>query len=176
MIADGSIIAHSDVELQNPANNGIDEIVETLRPLAIKHGVSFGDLYVGTLISYWDVSLMRAHPSSIQFAGAVGVANCQGGPQLQFMAGRSNDSQPAPAGLVPAPEDPIDDILARMADAGFSANEVVDLLASHSVAAQDTIDPVRAKPPSLVLRASAHRQPRFADDCGTAPRLDTFRL
>ena len=119
---------------------------------------------------------MRAHPSSIQFAGAVGVANCQGGPQLQFMAGRSNDSQPAPAGLVPAPEDPIDDILARMADAGFSANEVVDLLASHSVAAQDTIDPVRAKPPSLVLRASAHRQPRFADDCGTAPRLDTLRL
>ena len=84
---------------------------------------------------------MRAHPSSIQFAGAVGVANCQGGPQLQFMAGRSNDSQPAPAGLVPAPEDSIDDILARMADAGFSANEVVDLLASHSVAAQDHVDP-----------------------------------
>ncbi|KAI0681745.1 fungal versatile peroxidase from pleurotus Eryngii [Earliella scabrosa] len=125
--ADGSIIAHSDVELQNPANNGIDEIVETLRPLAIKHGVSFGDF--------------------IQFAGAVGVANCQGGPQLQFMAGRSNDSQPAPAGLVPAPEDPIDDILARMADAGFSANEVVDLLASHSVAAQDTIDPTIAGQP-----------------------------
>lgn len=27
-----------------------------------------------------------------------------------------------------------------MADAGFSANEVVALLASHSVAAQDTLD------------------------------------
>ena len=64
-----------------------------------------------------------------------------GGPRLQFLAGRSNDSTAAPAGLVPKPEDPIDQILDRMADAGFSPNELVDLLASHSVAAQDTIDP-----------------------------------
>ncbi|KAI0767406.1 fungal versatile peroxidase from pleurotus Eryngii [Fomes fomentarius] len=119
--ADGSIIAHSDIELQDPANNGVDEMVEALRPLAIKHNVSFGDF--------------------IQFAGAVGVSNCAGGPRLQFLAGRSNDSQPAPAGLVPKPEDSIDSILSRMADAGFSSDEVVDLLASHSVAAQDTIDP-----------------------------------
>ncbi|TBU22010.1 fungal versatile peroxidase from pleurotus Eryngii [Dichomitus squalens] len=119
--ADGSIIAHSDEELKDPANNGVDEIIEKLRPLAIKHNVSFGDF--------------------IQFAGAVGVSNCMGGPRLQFLAGRSNDSTAAPAGLVPKPEDPIDQILDRMADAGFSANELVDLLASHSVAAQDTIDP-----------------------------------
>ena len=26
------------------ANNGLDDIVETQRPFAIKHGVSFGDL------------------------------------------------------------------------------------------------------------------------------------
>ncbi|KAI0752675.1 fungal versatile peroxidase from pleurotus Eryngii [Daedaleopsis nitida] len=125
--ADGSIIAHADVELQDPANVGVDEIIETLRPLAIKHAVSFGDF--------------------IQFAGAVGVSNCFGGPQLQFMAGRSNDSTAAPAGLVPKPEDAIDDILARMADAGFSSDEVVDLLASHSVAAQDNIDPTIAGHP-----------------------------
>lgn len=43
---DGSIIAHSDEELKDPANNGVDEIIEKLRPLAIKHNVSFGDLYV----------------------------------------------------------------------------------------------------------------------------------
>ena len=79
---------------------------------------------------------------SIQFAGAVGVSNCRGGPRLQFLAGRSNDSQVSPDGLIPLPEDPIDKILARMADAGFSAAETVDLLASHSVAAQDHVDPV----------------------------------
>lgn len=41
---DGSIIAHSDVELTYPANHGLDEIVEASRPFAIKHNVSFGDL------------------------------------------------------------------------------------------------------------------------------------
>ncbi len=142
---DGSIIAHSDIELQDPANNGVDEIVEALRPLAIKHNVSFGDLYVKKRsIPYIYHVLMTPPVCSIQFAGAVGVSNCAGGPRLQFLAGRSNDSQPAPAGLVPKPEDSIDSILSRMADAGFSSDEVVDLLASHSVAAQDTIDPVRA--------------------------------
>ena len=56
------------------------------------------------------------------------------------MAGRSNHSQAAPDGTVPEPFDSTDKILARMADAGFSPNEVVDLLASHSVAAQDHVD------------------------------------
>lgn len=81
---------------------------------------------------------------SIQFAGAVAVSNCAGGPRLQFLAGRSNHSQVSPPDLVPLPEDPVDKIFARMADAGFSPNELVDLLASHTVAAQDQIDPVSA--------------------------------
>ncbi len=41
---DGSIMAHTDVELQNPANNGLDDIIEAERPFAVKHNVSFGDL------------------------------------------------------------------------------------------------------------------------------------
>jgi hypothetical protein len=77
---------------------------------------------------------------SIQFAGAVGVSNCAGGPHLQFLVCRSNYSQPAPDGLVPEPADSVDKILARFADAGFSPSEVVDLLASHSVAAEDNVD------------------------------------
>ncbi|KAI0356936.1 manganese-repressed peroxidase [Trametes cingulata] len=125
--ADGSIMAHSDIELAYGENVGVDEIVELQRPIALRHNVSFGDF--------------------IQFAGAVGVSNCLGGPRLQFLAGRSNDSQPSPDGLVPGPGDSVDDILARMADAGFSANEVVDLLASHSVAAQDHLDATIAGSP-----------------------------
>ena len=76
---------------------------------------------------------------SIQFAGAVAVSNCIGGARLQFLAGRSNDSTASPD-LVPHPSDSVDSILARMGDAGFSPAEVVDLLASHSVAAQDHVD------------------------------------
>ena len=79
---------------------------------------------------------------SIQFAGAVGVSNCGGGPRLQFLAGRSNFSRPAPDLTVPEPSDAASKIFARMADAGsFTPTEVVALLASHSVAAQDRVDP-----------------------------------
>ncbi|KAH9920529.1 heme peroxidase [Epithele typhae] len=117
--ADGSIMAHADVELLDPANGNIDDIVNHLQPLAIKYPVSFGDF--------------------IQFAGAVGTSNCVGAPRLEFLAGRSNTSQPAPAGLIPAPFDNVTTILARMADAGFSPEELVALLASHSVAARDAV-------------------------------------
>ncbi|KAI0672336.1 heme peroxidase [Trametes maxima] len=118
--ADGSIMAHSDIELAFAANAGVDEIVEIQRQAALRHNVSFGDF--------------------VQFAGAVGVSNCLGGPRLQFLAGRSNVSQAAPDGLIPSPIAGVDSILDRMADAGFSADEVVDLLASHSVAAQEHLD------------------------------------
>ncbi|KAI0344625.1 short manganese peroxidase [Trametopsis cervina] len=119
--ADGSIMAFSEIETNFHANNGVDEVVEEQRPFAIKHKVSFGDF--------------------IQFAGAVGVSNCLGGPRIPFVTGRSNISRPAPDLTVPEPSDSTDKIFARMADAGFSPIEVVDLLASHTVAAQDHVDP-----------------------------------
>ena len=55
-------MSHSDVELSDPANVGVDEIVEKLRPIAIKHGVSFGDLYVA-ICTHLHTSYS---PSSIQ--------------------------------------------------------------------------------------------------------------
>ncbi|KAF7291422.1 Peroxidase [Mycena indigotica] len=119
--ADGSIMAHSDIETAFPANNGIDDIVDLQRPYAIAHKVSFGDF--------------------IQFAGAVGITNCPGAPRLEFLAGRSNSSRPSPDKLVPEPQDSILSILLRFADAGFTPNEIVDLLVSHTVAAQDHVDP-----------------------------------
>ncbi|KAJ7307634.1 manganese peroxidase 1 [Mycena albidolilacea] len=117
---DGSIMAHTDIELEDHANNGVDEIIDHQRQFPLKHNVSFGDF--------------------IQFAGAVGVSNCPGSPRLEFLAGRANTSQPAPSGLVPEPFDSADKIIARFADAGFAPNEIVDLLASHTVAAQDHVD------------------------------------
>ncbi|THU77604.1 manganese peroxidase isozyme precursor [Dendrothele bispora CBS 962.96] len=119
--ADGSIMAFTDDELKDPANDGTDDIIEKQRPVALKHNVTFGDF--------------------IQFAGAVAVSQCKAGPHLKFFAGRPNATQAAPFNSVPEPIDDVDTILARMGDAGFSPEEVVALLASHSVAAQDTIDP-----------------------------------
>ena len=82
----------------------------------------------------------NCHHFSIQFAGAVGVSNCAGGPRLEFLAGRSNLTQASPDLLVPEPSDPTGKIFDRFQDAGFTINEVVDLLASHTVAAQDHVD------------------------------------
>ena len=58
--------------------------------------------------------------------------------------------------LVPEPSDPTDTILARMGDAGFSPNEIVDLLASHTVAAQDKVDPTIPVRLSTSLPSSNH--------------------
>ena len=58
-----------------------------------------------------------------------------------------NATVAAPDGTVPDPFNPVTDILARMAEAGFSADEVVALLASHSIAAQDSVEPAIARSP-----------------------------
>ncbi|KAF7359632.1 Peroxidase [Mycena venus] len=119
--ADGSIITFGSVELAFAANAGVDDIVDAQTPFVNKYNISAGDF--------------------IQFAGAVGVSNCPGAPRLEFLLGRPAATAASPAGLIPEPQDSVDSILARFADAGFSSDEVVALLASHSVAAADLVDP-----------------------------------
>ncbi|TDL17354.1 manganese peroxidase 1 precursor [Rickenella mellea] len=118
--ADGSIIANGDVELEFAANNGIEDIATPLQALADAHGKSYGDI--------------------IQFSAAVAVADCPGGARLQFLAGRPNATLITPDGTVPDPFNTVDVILARMADAGFSSDELIALLTSHTIAAADKID------------------------------------
>ena len=66
----------------------------------------------------------------------------KGAPQLEFLAGRPNQTFAAIDGLIPEPQDSVESILDRFADAGnFSAFEVISLLASHSVARADKVDP-----------------------------------
>ncbi|KAJ7935917.1 manganese dependent peroxidase 1 [Mycena leptocephala] len=122
--ADGSIIVFSDTELTYPANAGLDDPIDTELPFIQAHNVTPGDF--------------------IQFAAAVSLSLCPGAPQAGFMMGRPMPVAPAPGpdGLVPEPFDNVDVILARMKDAGgFSPTDVVALLASHSVAGADTVDP-----------------------------------
>ncbi|EJD00764.1 manganese peroxidase 2 [Fomitiporia mediterranea MF3/22] len=119
--ADGSIILFNDTELQDPANAGIDDSVDALAPFLMRHDVTAGDL--------------------IQFAGALGITNCPGAPQLEFLAGRPNATFPAQQGTVPLPQSPVDTILERMEDAGFSDAETIHLLVSHTIARSDTLVP-----------------------------------
>ncbi|THH31802.1 hypothetical protein EUX98_g2375 [Antrodiella citrinella] len=120
--ADGSMIVFEDIETNFHANNGVDEIVDAQKPFIARHNITPGDF--------------------IQFAGAVGVSNCPGAPQLDFFFGRPPPIAPAPDLTVPEPFDTVDSILARFADAGnFSPQEVVALLGSHTIAAADHVDP-----------------------------------
>ncbi|KZV79561.1 lignin peroxidase isozyme Lip4.65 [Exidia glandulosa HHB12029] len=125
--ADGSMIAFGDIELAYAANAGIDDIVGDLQPFADAHGISYGDV--------------------IQFGSSVALSLCPGAPTVRTFVGRKNATAAAPDGTVPDPFNPVTDILARMADAGFSSDEVIALLASHSIAAQDEIEPTIAGAP-----------------------------
>ncbi|KAJ7661149.1 hypothetical protein B0H17DRAFT_1212336 [Mycena rosella] len=118
--ADGSLIKFSKTELTYAANEGLEEIVADEKVFADKWGVSYGDM--------------------IQFAGAVSVRNCAGGPRVGFMAGRANATAAAPDGLIPEAPDSVDKILARVGDAGLTPEELIDLLASHSIGVQDHVD------------------------------------
>lgn len=120
--ADGSVLVFPDVEPNFPANLGISDSVNALLPFLRNYTVSAADL--------------------VQLAGSVGLTNCPGAPQLNFLAGRKNATAPAPIGLIPEPQDNVTSILARFADSGgFTSDEVVALLASHSIARADHVDP-----------------------------------
>ncbi|KAF9473692.1 manganese peroxidase [Pholiota conissans] len=122
--ADGSILVFNATELQFHANRGIDDITSRQFPvfqaLNEQSGLSGGDF--------------------VHLAGAVGTANCPGAPRLEFMLGRLAPVAPAPDLTIPEPTDTVTAILARFADAGFSPEEVIVLLSSHTIAAADDID------------------------------------
>ncbi|TDL14166.1 heme peroxidase [Rickenella mellea] len=109
---DGSMVIFDSIETAFAANNGIDESVDALTPFLQRHKVTAGAL--------------------IQFAGAVGLTNCPGAPRLEFLA----STAPFPNRRILSIK-----ILARMADADFSPKELIHLLASHTVARSDHIDP-----------------------------------
>ncbi|KIK70405.1 hypothetical protein GYMLUDRAFT_148876 [Collybiopsis luxurians FD-317 M1] len=123
--ADGSMLIFPDVEPNYAANNGIADSVDDLAPFLASGKyptISAGDM--------------------IQFGAAVAVGLCPGSPQLEFLAGRPNATAPAIDGLIPEPQQSVTEILARFADAAnLTAEDVVSLLASHSVGRADHVDP-----------------------------------
>ncbi|KAF9473272.1 manganese peroxidase 1 [Pholiota conissans] len=122
--ADGSILVFNATELQFHANGGIDDITSRQFPVFQAVNEQFG-------LSPGDF---------VHLAGAVGTANCPGAPRLEFMFGRPPPVAPAPDLTIPEPTDNVTSILARFADAGFSPEEAIALLSSHTIAAADVVD------------------------------------
>ncbi|KAJ7628884.1 manganese peroxidase 1 precursor [Roridomyces roridus] len=121
--ADGSIFIFGETELTYDANLGVADAFNLEVPFIKKHNISVADF--------------------IQFAATVSLTRCPGILQPPFMMGRIDAKAPAPEGTVPEPFQSVQTILARMADAGLSAAETVALLASHSIAGADNVDPTR---------------------------------
>ncbi|KAF8964551.1 hypothetical protein BDZ97DRAFT_1904396 [Flammula alnicola] len=121
--ADGSIAVFNATELAFPANDGLDDVLANVGPFLLKYAdvLSPGDF--------------------IQFAGALSLVNCAGAPRVKFALGRPQPTAASPPNLVPEPFDDVTSILERFASVGFSPQEVIALLSSHSIAGADTVDP-----------------------------------
>ncbi|KAJ7717289.1 manganese-dependent peroxidase [Mycena metata] len=119
--ADGSIFKFAETELSFGANLGIADAFNLEAPFIANHSIGVGDF--------------------IQFAAAVSLTRCPGILRPTFMLGRVDAKFGAPDGTVPEPFQSVEAILARMEDAGFTAAELVALLASHSIAGADDVDP-----------------------------------
>ncbi|KAF3006649.1 hypothetical protein E8E13_008139 [Curvularia kusanoi] len=92
----------------------------------------------------WTKKYNTSAADMIQFAAATAISECPLGPRVKALVGRKDNSEAAPAGQVPGSRDPISSILAAFAAKGFSADDVVALMGTHSVAVQVFDDPEQA--------------------------------
>lgn len=119
---DGSLILTS--ECSRAENAGLADICSKLKSWSDKYSVSAADM--------------------IQFAAAVAISSCPLGPSVRALIGRIDSNVAAPVNSVPSSRDPVDKILAAFAAKGFSPEDVVALLGTHSVAVQVNDDPSQA--------------------------------
>ncbi|RYP41914.1 hypothetical protein DL767_000651 [Monosporascus sp. MG133] len=70
----------------------------------------------------------------IQFAAALGIASCPGGPTISFKAGRVDSTTANPAGQLPGPNDDAASIVSAFEAKGFTAAELVALVGAHTAA------------------------------------------
>jgi hypothetical protein len=119
---DGSLITQG--ECDRSENAGLADTCKLLLSWTNKYNVSAADM--------------------IQFAAATAIAVCPLGPRVQALVGRRDGTKPAPEGQVPGSRDPVPKILGAFAEKGFSPEDVVALLGTHSVAVQVFDDPSQA--------------------------------
>ncbi|KAJ7061847.1 heme peroxidase [Mycena amicta] len=120
---DGSIMTDPN-EVLRPENNGLQQIVGLLNPIATQFGVSPGDV--------------------VQLAGVLGVLACPGGPKINFWVGRPAARNISPMGLLPSPEGAVPDLLARFADMGLSTRDLMALIGAHTSGKQQFVKPAVA--------------------------------
>ncbi|KAJ7204994.1 heme peroxidase [Mycena pura] len=120
---DGSIMTDPN-EVMRSENNGLQQIVSLLNPIAAEFGVSPAD--------------------TLQLAGILGVLACPGGPKINFWVGRPAPRNIAPMGLLPSPEGAVPDLIARFADMGLTVRDMIALIGAHTTGKQQFVNPAQA--------------------------------
>lgn len=119
---DGSLILGG--ECSRSENAGLTDVCNYLGNKATQYNVGAADM--------------------ISVAAATAIAICPMGPRVRALVGRTDSSVPAPEGQIPSTSDPVDKILATFGAVGMSAQDVVALVGSHTVARQSFDDPDKA--------------------------------
>lgn len=115
--ADGSLLLN-DEEIGRPRNNGLRRYHSFIKEKFDRYksdGVGAADL--------------------VQFAGNHAIVSCPGGPKVATLIGRTDTSDVAPDGLLPAPfgEGSDHDTLFQLfMDKGFSATDLAALIGAHT--------------------------------------------
>jgi manganese peroxidase len=115
--ADGSLLLNGE-EIGRAENRGLEEY----------HG-----FITGKFAQYKSRGVGAA--DLVQFAGNHAVVSCPGGPTVRTLIGRTDSSQAAPAGLLPAGGGPGSDhntLFQLFVDKGFSAVDLAALIGAHT--------------------------------------------
>ncbi|EMD90200.1 hypothetical protein COCC4DRAFT_57111 [Bipolaris maydis ATCC 48331] len=119
---DGSILLTN--ECSYTQNRGLNDTCNTLRSMRTQFNVGAADI--------------------IQFGAALAIAACPLGPRVQALVGRPDSTQAAPVGSLPHSSDSPEKLVADFRAIGISAQEMIALLGTHSVAVQLFDDPKQA--------------------------------
>ena len=144
---DGSLILTD--ECSRSENGGLSFICGVLLDLTNKYKVSAADM--------------------IQFAAAYAISACPLGPKVRALVGRTDSSVAAPLNSMPSSRDSVDSILVTFKARGFSSDDVVALLGTHSVAIQVVTDPNKAGKPLDSTPAVYDTKFYTETQAGTAP-------
>ncbi|KAL1653949.1 hypothetical protein SLS61_003350 [Didymella pomorum] len=123
-------------------NNGCDGSLILTDECSRAENAGLSDI-CGKLLS-WTQKYNTSAADMIEFAAAVAISSCPLGPRVRALVGRKDSSEAAPLNSMPGSRDSISSILDKFKAKGFSGDDVVALMGTHSVAVQVNDDPAQA--------------------------------
>lgn len=129
--ADGSIILAGE-EIGRFENRGLQEVA-----------ARFAELHGKYKAMGWNIGM----GDFIQMGANVATVVCPLGPRIKTYVGRKDSANPAPAGLLPSPFAPADQLIQLFKDKTIGPHGLVALLGAHTTSQQNFVNVSRAGDP-----------------------------